>query len=652
MNTFDYSKTLEAYETYKSNGGKVDFLVGVTVDYVFDVLLTKKGKLKRVMHGIEKIAAKHEELLLASFIGKLRYKLPHLALGVDLDLFTTQEARLLGAATVTNCLLDAGVYELDERVETIEVNGEKKFKKELWIKLGGSYEADLYQGVHLEPGVVMTNHVNGWSLSEDEREFAQHISSVPFKIWDGCTVELLERRLELTPDWNKKVDSKGRKLREDRINRQRRKRKYADKIYNHMKRFPKFYLSGFYDGRKRSYYDASRLEGARPQGSLGEVLMIDSAKGFLLNEEDAEVLRHIIYVTLHGRKNLEQANAKFTACMQRIALHSDPMTATTLEEFDKLLLLRKAGEAYRDYLAGELNYSLFGLDFTNSGLMMAGVSFRSSEMMRAANLGALKTVHDSHTEFGKAFGLPLERDVVKKMHTALLHGGTERALKAEIEKATDLDISERQIRESNEVAYGVCVRNITKIADWGTMVVGNNQNILRWTMPDGWRASSEASMDNVPVRLTVPSARHKELYSTYVVTANMPLKQDGNGIPIYSADTVLDGKKYKVKVKKRGLYANITHSIDAFVLRTVVRALVDAEEPFLLKHDDFIVRPGARSIVIAAAQEAFRVLYERNVYQEALEEIAAHSPYLPMVPHLDSGVARNTASASENFLMP
>ena len=427
---------------------------------------------------------------------------------------------------------------------------------------------------------------------------------------------------------------------------------YVDKIYNHMKRFPKFYLSGFYCGRKRWYYDASRLEGARPQGSLGEVLMIDSAVPFILNEDDAEVLRHIIYVTLHGRTSIENANKKFSDKDLETAINADPLSAEKLGEFDELLLLRKAGEAYRDYLAGEPNHSLFGLDFTNSGLMMAGVSFHSKEMMKAANLGALKTVHDSHTDFGKAYGLPLERDVVKKMHTALLHGGTERALKAEIEAATDLEISTRQIKEANEAAYGDCVRNITTIADWGTMIVGNNQNILRWTMPDGWRASSEASMDNVPVRITVPSARHKELYSTYVITANMPLKHDRNGVPIFSRETVMDGKKYKVKIKTRGLYANITHSIDAFVLRTIVQALHDANEPYLLKHDDFIVRPGARSIVVAAAQEAFDVLYHRNVYQEALEEISAHSPYKPLVPSLYTGDARNTASKSVNFLMP
>jgi DNA-directed RNA polymerase len=115
---------------------------------------------------------------------------------------------------------------------------------------------------------------------------------------------------------------------------------------------------------------------------------------------------------------------------------------------------------------------------------------------------------------------------------------------------------------------------------------------------------------------------------------------------------MLDGVHYPVKVHKRGLFANLTHSIDAYVLRCVVKALRAAGKPFLLKHDDYIVPPSALHIVKKAAQEAFNTLYEVNVYQSALEEIAQHSPYELVIPTLYKGKARNTAGASQNFLMP
>jgi len=129
----------------------------------------------------------------------------------------------------------------------------------------------------------------------------------------------------------------------------------------------------------------------------------------------------------------------------------------------------------------------------------------------------------------------------------------------------------------------------------------------------------------------------------------MPLVEDKNGFPIYDKNTMLDGVHYPVKVKKRGLFANITHSIDAYVMRCIVKALRAAGVPFLLKHDDFIVPPGAYYIVKQAAQEAFDTLYAVNIYKKALDEIAEHSPYGLIVPTLYTGKAKNTASASDNF---
>ncbi|MEE8598656.1 MAG: hypothetical protein V3S69_03970, partial [Dehalococcoidales bacterium] len=432
---------------------------------------------------------------------------------------------------------------------------------------------------------------------------------------------------------------------------------YADKIVNHVKRFPQFYLSAKYDMRLREYYEACTLEGMRPHGKEWETLMLDAAEPFDLTVEDERVLKHTIYVRLHGRISLYKANEKFSQADYLEAACVNPMDATTEKEFGTAILLNKCAEALDQYMKGEQSTFMFGGDFTNSGLMMAGVSFHSPEMMKSANLGNHKTVYDSHTDFGKAYGLDLPRKEVKKLHTALLHGGTNKTLQESI-AAIFMDedkegvITLAQVGEANEKAYGECVRNITTIADWGTLVAGNRQSILRWTMPDGMKAASRAHLSGVPVRCYAASARHKEGYCSYVIVSDMPLMEDKNGFSIYDKDTQMDGAHYPVKVKKRGLFANITHSMDAYVLRRVVRALRAANRPFLLKHDDYITPPGARSIVVKAAQDALTVLYHHNVYQSALDEIATNSPYEVESPALLAGKAQNTCAESVNFLMP
>jgi len=651
----DYSRTLKAYLGYE---GKMEHLTRVVHEYVLsDLYLARPGKTKQILKGISKIAEVNDELLLQSFVGKLRYKLPSLHLEGKLSSFERERAKLIAAGIVTSVLLDSGAYELREEVKTITVNDQKKFKKFLYIQLGGESVRDYYKGIHLEPGVVTQTSVNSWSLTKEQRLFLSDVASVPYKIWAGCNEELLMKGYSLKTDWELRKDKYGRKLSEDPICKRNRFRVYADKIVNNVKRFPKFYLSMKYDDRYRVYYDAAILEGIRPHGKLWETLMIDSAEAFDLTEDDERVLKHIIYVTLHGRTSIDKAVRKISDSDYGKALTADPLSAKTEKEFGEAILLNKAFEALTAAMDGRQSTFMFGYDFTNSGLIMAGLSFHSKEMMKAANLGNHKTVYDSHTEFGRAYDLQLPRKEVKKLHTALLHGSTVKSLQeaiAGIFVRTDREgsISLKQVTQANEKAYGECVRNITTIADWGTIAVGNRQSILRWTMPDGFKASSRAHMEGVPVRCYSASARHKEGYTAYTVVSNMPLVEDRNGFPVYDKNTELDGVPYPVKVKKRGLFANLTHSIDAYVLRCVVKYLRANKRPFLLKHDDYIVPPGAQWIVRQAAQKAFDTLYKVNVYQKALEEIAEHSPYSLMLPTMHMGNAKNTASVSVNFLMP
>lgn len=649
------SKTSAAYDHIAA---KMEFLSSEVHNYVLRGDYLEKRE-KAITKAITKLAGGHKELLLQTFIGKLRFKLPQLHLGHQLGEYDMKRVPIIASALVTQVLLDNGSLTLREEVERIKSkSGETKFKKFLYVQLGGTPERDLYKGIQLEPGVV-----NQWSVGERrltgaQREFLAKVASVPFKIWDGCTKPLLLKGYELKVDWNKKtyIDKRGveRPVSEDPICKHNRFGIYADKIVDHVKKFPRFYLSAKYDHRFREYYEAATLDGIRPHGKLWETLMIDAAEPRLVTAEDLEVLRHIIYVTIHGRVSVEQANKRFNMEDLFYAEAVDPMGAKTEKQFGEAILLNKAAEALHCYTSGELSGFLFGYDFTNSGLLMAGCSFKSTEMMRACNLAGLKTVTDSHSVFGKSFGLDLPRDEIKKIHTALLHGSTTKTLKNDLCVALGKEdaVTLQEVEIAIEKAYGPTVHNIDMIASWGGVAVGNKQSILRWRMPDGFIASSKAKMLGCPVHVYVASASHKEHYTDYVVVSDMPLVTDKNGYPIFDKHTMVKGMDYPVRTKKRGLFADITHSIDAYMLRNVTEDLLDAGFPVLLKHDDFIAPPGGHGTIRATAQRVFSELHGANLYQSALNDIAENSPYEVPVPTVILGKGKNKAMDSYNFLMP
>jgi len=650
----DKSRTLEAYCLVED---KVEFLT----KHVHDLVLRQgyfEDHKKSIKKAINHIAEKHEDMLISTFIGKLRFKLPKLRLGLPLSEFECERAQLICSGVITQVVIDSGVFPVREDVDKFEdKNGFIKFRKQLFLVLGGSYETDLYRGIHLEPGVCLQTEINEngrkRKLTGEERAYLKDVASVPFQIWEGCSEELLMKGYSLAKDWGKTKDKNGNHLPEDPIVKRKRFEMYADKIVNHVAKWT-FYLSAKYDGRGRTYYDAARLDGIRPQGKLWETLMLSAAQKYYLTGPDSDVLKHVIYCTLHGRTSMDKALEKWSDKDHQKARDAYPMDAKTDTEFGEKLLLLRAAEALDDYSAGRPSDFMFGYDLTNSGLIMSGLGFQSKEMMKAGNLAGLKTVADSHTTFGKAFELPLERKVVKKLHTALLHGGTIRTLTKELNAIEGIDVEVSDVQKSVVNAYGNTVYNIATIADWGTKVVGNNQTVLTWTTPDGVRASSRAYLKGVPVEFYVASANHKEHYTHYVIVSDMPLIEDDKGFPIYDRHTTYGETHYPVEVKKRGLYANITHSLDAFVLRRVVREVIASGRPILLKHDDYIITPGSYDTIVKETYNAFAVLFESDPYQRALDEIAERSPYYPEVPQLIKGDAKFPEIKPEqyNYLMP
>jgi len=646
------TKTLAAFVKLEEKmGNKMEFLTMQVHKYLLESgFLETHGK--RVLKAVNSIVDRNDELLVQTFIGKLVNKLPNLHMGLKLHEYDKKRARLIASSLITQVMIDNGSLTVDKRVESVTVNHQKKFHTRLYLQLGGSHEKNLLKGYENKPGVVNQKEVNGWKLSSTEKSFLRKVSSVPFCITEMCTKELLLKGYSLKTDWGRKVDKHGKTLPEDPIVRRKRFEKYADVAVDQVKAMPVFYLPAKYCGRDRVYYEAARLEGIKPHGKLWETLMIDAAVPFELTEDDSRVLQHIIYVTLHGRVSVDEAVARISAEDLLIAQYRDPMVQETEEAFGETILLNKAAQALKDSREGKLSKFMFGYDFTNSGLLMSGVSFRSEKMMKAGNIGAEHDVVDSHTAFGSAYDLPLERSDIKKIHMGLMHGSAISSIAKTISETVGDDVTEADVHAYNENAYGKPVENIPRIADWGTKVIGNEQVDLRWTMPDGFSACSRAYYKSVPVLVYVASASYKGDYTSHVIISDMPWLEDKNGFPYFGKEVNVGGVIYHVEQKKRGLFANATHSIDAYMLRKVTTAILDSGRPILLKHDDFISGPSALPVVTEAARGVFNEMFETNFYQSIIDEIIERSPYDIPPFKLVIGDGPNTINDSFNFLMP
>lgn len=648
----NYVETRNAYDAYIAKGGEMNHLTKLVHQHILHSGFVDSHS-KQIMRSVEKITSSCDELLDHTFVAKLRYKLPPLRMGVKLGQFDQEYARLTASSLITQILIDNGFIEAEKRIEPTTIDGHKKFHTRWYlVRLGGSYEKDLLRGIEEKPGVVYQRDIKGWKLRAPEKALLRKVASIPFEVSSVCSKELLMKGYTLKTDWNRKVDKNGRPLKEDPIVRRNRYETYADTVMDEVATMPCFYLPMKYCDRDRMYYEASRLEGIRPHGKQWEVLMIDSAVSFDLTSDDEKVLKHLIYVTLHGRVSLEEAINKFSLEDLLEAQAADPFKAETEEDFGDAILLNKCYKALIDYQQGNTSKFMFGYDLTNSGLMMSGVSFKSPHMMMASNTGGSSTVHDSHTDFGKGFDVPLKRKDIKKIHMGLLHGSALKSIAKVIQQETEVECDEVMVRKFIHKAYGKSVDNITNIADWGTKIVGNEQSVLRWTMPDGFSACSRAHLKSVPILVYCASASHKEGYTSRLIVSDMPWVEDKNGYPIYSGDVQMGGMTYHVEAKKRGLFANMTHAIDAYVLRQVFEAVYSTGRPMLLKHDDYIVPPSAYFTVIETAKKAFNELFNNNLYQAACNEIAQHSPYDLEPLELVEGKAYNTVSQSANFLMP
>ena len=644
--SFVSTQTVKAFEISHSLMNHMTYLVHDELLFG-DFFANHSRKISKTVEGI---ASQNTELSKTAFISQLADRISDIPVKEEYTEYDIELVHLARASLIISILIDNKTYKLREEGKSVMVKGKRVVIPVKYVVLGGSPSIkDLQYGYSATPGHLYAKKAGKLKLNSEIKALYKRMASIPFVVSDVMTPELLSKGYSLMDDYRSVSQN------EAGVSKRLRYSSYKDAIVDLGKQ-DMFFLPVKPDSRYRTYYEA-QLPGLRPQGKLWETLLIDSYIPSMITSKGADHIRHIIYVLRHGRTPILEALSKFSQEDLDWAGSQDPMDIEyvggrkEIDRFGIRILANKCYTALELHGAGYPCHYLFGKDLTNSGLLMAGSSFRSEKMMLSANLIDHESSHNSHTDFGNVYNLPLEDS--KPIHMQLLHGSTPKTTSSLISKSLGIDVDEETIRTRNREVYGDCVDNIDAIATWGSQIVANNQTTLRWKTPDHLIAEHSSVMTHVPIEVYSASYADKKSYVKDTVIRTMPLALDINQYPIYSSGQGAGiHSKDGIQLKVRGLYANITHSLDGYLLRRVVRRLLSSGQPFLLKHDDYMVMPDAFDQVIDEAKVFFRGAAKMNYYQRALDEIAASSGgRAQYVPKVILGDCQEIDIAS-NFLMP
>lgn len=283
---------------------------------------------------------------------------------------------------------------------------------------------------------------------------------------------------------------------------------------------------------------------------------------------------------------------------------------------------------------------------TNGGLQHGGIGFHSPEMMIPSNVGGAAEQRDSHGDLQTTLGLS-DRQLAKDIHQPLLHGSSIRTVAGVLSKS---------VTETNEMlqaSYGSSVFNISKIAAWGVQIANNANTTLMWKTRDGLFAQSIAYVESVPMNFKCLTGSNKQGWSQLKVTKDMPILKDIKGNVVYGSVTK-EGKADKTAggaVKNRGLYANITHSIDGNALRDVMRAMHKIGKGGLWKHDNFLV-PGDMELVRHTYKSALLAEFDTPQYEAAMLQIVEnYTGVVPPMPHLVYGNATKDMIINSHYYL-
>ena len=619
------------------NSSSIDQSVKLAVE---SLLNYNNDKLVSILNSIDS-----QEDYLNAMVGKLMDRLD--APNLPMAEFRLSEIRGNMAYQLLRVLVDTNKATIREDLTWVAdgESGKGEWKLQQRVTFGqAKTKCPMYtKGLSMKPGVVNQKRYKvqaggkARKLGKAEKEILTIASSFKLRMVD-IPLELLERYMK-NSEWytnilHGKVDNMD-KIQADEL------------VYNALCKYARinsldgFYLPMWLDYRTRMYYDFTEL-GLNPHGKHFETSLFEAAEPYYIKE--IEEYKYSAVVLTDGRMPHHTAVELFDANPDHYlaALRTPLSDKADVEEIGDFLYNSRLADAIESYYAGEPTHFLLGEDATNGGLQHGGIGFHSSEMMIPSNVGGAYEQRDSHGDLQATLGLA-ERQLAKDIHQPLLHGSSLNTVAKVINKPL---MATRQMLED---AYGASVFNIAKIADWGVSIANNANTSLLWKTRDGLFAQSIAYVESVPMNFKCLTSSNKQGWSQLKVTKDMPLLKDIKGQVVYGK--VADDKTTGGDIKNRGLYANITHSIDGTALREVMRAMHSIGKGGLWKHDNFLV-PGDMELVRHSYKAALLAEFDAPQYESAMIQIVEnYTGTTPPIPHLVYGHATKDQIINSHYYL-
>lgn len=577
-------------------------------------------------------------------VGKLADRLttPNFPTSKEFDLTLV---RIYMAAQLLSTMIDLKYIELTEKLEFVinEDSGKGEWKTQQMLSFGNAAKQPKYKvsGISMTPGTVLQKEYKvqaggkARKLNKQEKELLSLASSFKLRLVD-IPLELLERYMKVSPWYTNVIEGvvKMDKIQADEL-------VYEALVkYKILSSLDGFYLPMWLDYRTRLYYHLTEM-GFNPHGKQFETCLFEAAEPYMITS--IVEYAYSAVVLIDGRMPHHIAIEKFLANKEHYmeALRAPLADDASVDEMGEWLYNSRLAYAIDSYYNGEETHFLLSEDATNGGLQHGGIGFHSMEMMIPANVGGAPEQLDSHGNLQTQLGLA-SRDTAKEIHQPLLHGSSMNTL------AGVLECSVREAEAFIVKAYGRSALNIEKIADWGVAIANNINTSLLWKTRDGFNAQSIAYVETVPLTVRFIAERNKQGWGQLLLHKDMPLLKSAKGELVYGSGTSIDKLKVGGKVKNRGLYANITHSIDATALRDVIRATGGKG---LWKHDNFLV-PGTMETVRRAYKIALLEEYGFRGYEAAMIDILENYQGLaPQMPTLTYGSATRDAIINSHYYL-
>lgn len=259
------------------------------------------------------------------------------------------------------------------------------------------------------------------------------------------------------------------------------------------------------------------------------------------------------------------------------------------QQADEPVLFRKAVRAYRQALLKQPTGHLVGLDATASGIqMLACISgcVQSASKVNLVNTGKREDIYQSMVNEMATHGASTDRKTIKKPIMTFFYGSTAMPAKVFGEASSELAAFNQSLIEGLPGAYEL-MQLFQSHWDPGA-------EYYEWMMPD-------RHVVRIPV--------------TAVITKKIEVDEWNHTTFKYQTSVV------QAQDRGRALAANITHAIDSWVLREMIRAAHRQGFKIATIHDAYFAHPNYMNQVRRNYLAILQQLTGGNMVKFILEQI-------------------------------